>query len=324
MSHERIVVVTTSFPAHAGDPSGHFVAAEVRRLVERGARVHVIAPGRERTIDGQLVIGIADGGAFGWPGALARLRERPARAIGVLGFVLGARRALAALPHDRVIAHFILPGAWPIGIGSSRPLEVVAHGSDVRLLGRLPRRLRARILSALLGRGAHFRAVSHELASLLRSFDPRVAKHLVVEPAAIDLSRVPERAEARRRLGLDDAPRWVVIAGRLIPDKRVAVAVSAAELIPDARVVVLGDGPELEGLRRSFPGVRFLGLVPRDLALTWIAAADVLLSASRAEGAPSVLREARALGVPVVATAVGDIARFAAEDADIWPVDPSS
>ena len=56
-------------------------------------------------------------------------------------------------------------------------------------------------------------------------------------------------------------------------------------------------------------------------ALTWIAAADVLLSASRSEGAPSVVREARALGVPVAAARVGDLPAWAQADAGLFLID---
>ncbi|HEX3855482.1 MAG TPA: glycosyltransferase, partial [Polyangiaceae bacterium] len=78
--------------------------------------------------------------------------------------------------------------------------------------------------------------------------------------------------------------------------------------------VVVGDGPELETLRREFPAAHFTGRVARPEALTYIAAADVLASASAEEGAPSVVREARALGVKVVAVAAGDLAQWAKTD----------
>ena len=55
--------------------------------------------------------------------------------------------------------------------------------------------------------------------------------------------------------------------------------------------------------------------------LRWIAAADVLVSASAHEGAPSVVREARALGVPVVAVSAGDLAQWAERDAGLLLVD---
>ena len=51
--------------------------------------------------------------------------------------------------------------------------------------------------------------------------------------------------------------------------------------------------------------------------LAWIAAADLLVSASRDEGAPTVVREARLLGTPVLAARAGDVERWAAQDPGI-------
>src|SRR5690606_15223209 len=117
----RIGVVTTSYPQAPGDPSGHFVEAEVRALAAQGHDVVVISPGKSND-------------AFGWPGVMARLEERPTRALGVARFVYTAARRLRELgPFERVIAHWLVPCAWPIARGLDVPLEVVCHGSDVRL-----------------------------------------------------------------------------------------------------------------------------------------------------------------------------------------------
>jgi glycosyltransferase involved in cell wall biosynthesis len=117
-----------------------------------------------------------------------------------------------------------------------------------------------------------------------------------------------------------DGERLAVVAGRLIPEKRLDVALGAASLVPGVRVVVLGDGPERARLARAFPDVTLAGLVPRERALLWIAAADVVLSASLEEGAPSVVREARALGTRVVALACGDLERRSAGDPGLFVV----
>jgi glycosyltransferase involved in cell wall biosynthesis len=75
---------------------------------------------------------------------------------------------------------------------------------------------------------------------------------------------------------------------------------------------------ELEGLASSFvPKAHFVGQISRADALALIAQADKLVHLSDAEGAPTVIREARALGIPVLATAVGDVARWAASDPGI-------
>ena len=97
---------------------------------------------------------------------------------------------------------------------------------------------------------------------------------------------------------------WLMVMvtsiGRLIPQKRTerVIEVAASERIP---LVVVGDGPErtrLERLARNTQ-TRFVGQVPRDEALAWLAASRSLFFASTDEGLPTVIREAEALGVPV-------------------------
>lgn len=313
----RSVIVTTSYPASPGDPSGHFVAAEVGALRERGEHVTVLAPrvGESTGLEQPDVVRLPAHGAFGWPGALARLRERPLRWFGVVRFVLAARRELARLGDtDRVVAHFILPCAWPIASRRGlRRLEVVAHGSDVRLLGRLPAALRRHIARRLAG--ADVRCASEDLRRrLTAALGPLPHSTVRVEAPALELPYVPTREQARSELGIGAHERVLVIVGRLVSGKRVEVALRAASLLPRARTVVVGDGPERSELERQFPGAVFVGRVTRRAALGWIAAADVLLSASVLEGAPSVVREARAVGTPVVALAAGDLAAWSERD----------
>jgi glycosyltransferase involved in cell wall biosynthesis len=249
---------------------------------------------------------------------MARVRERPLRALGAIRFVFTAARHLSERgPFDRVITHWLVPSAWPIALVSEAPLEVVCHGSDVRLLERLPRLAARRIVAGLLQRGARFRFVSSDLRErLAKATYPEVGIVSRVEPSPIDLSRAPSRQTARERLQIEPDTLLALVVGRLVPAKRADVALAAATLLP-AEVVVIGDGPERSPLERRFPSAHFVGQVPRDEALAWMAAADVLVTASRHEGASTVIREARALGVPVVTAPAGDVVAWAARDPEI-------
>jgi teichuronic acid biosynthesis glycosyltransferase TuaC len=313
---ERVAVISTSYPRAPGDAAGHFVHSEVKRLLRAGHDVHVFAPGGGAAhSDGASVHWLEDHGAFGWPGALTRLAQHPTRALGACAFTLRAARALRALgPFTSVQAHFLVPSGWPIAIASSARLEVVGHGSDVRLFCRLPNPLRAHIAQRWVRRAARVRVTSGELAALLRQACPELATHIEVRPSPIDVDEVPKRADARSALSLANDATLAIIVSRLVPGKRVDVALRALSLLDSVSVLVVGDGPELEALRAEFPAVRFVGRLPRPEALRFIAASDVVVSASAEEGAPSVVREARALGVPVVAVAAGDLAAWAERD----------
>ncbi|AUX21137.1 glycosyltransferase [Sorangium cellulosum] len=342
----RIVVVTTSYPAGSEDPSGHFVRSSAQALARGGADVHVIAAGGSLlsppSQDGGLTVHRAGGGAlFAWPGAAARALESPLRLLSVAPFAAGVLERLRALgPVDRAVAHWIVPCAWPLLLAGSRaPLEACAHGADVRLLLRAPRALRTAVVGALLRRGARFAFAARALRdALASSLAPEQARALMdasrVEPPAIALPPVAERARLlRREILRGPGERLAVVACRLIATKRVELAIEAARAVgPGLRLVVIGDGPERaalerlarrgDGARGSSPGgggavsaeVRFTGALPRREALAWIAAADVLLHPSSHEAAPTVVREARALGVPVIACDAGDVAAWARSD----------
>ena len=131
----RVVFVTTSYPRHPGDP-------EARLRVASGDDVVVLAPGGGAPFSaGPRVVALPGGDAFGWPGALPRLRERPHRALFAGAFVAAASWRLTRLEGiDEIVAHWIIPSAWPVAACAAPRLEVVAHGSDVRLLERLPTR----------------------------------------------------------------------------------------------------------------------------------------------------------------------------------------
>ncbi len=318
----RTAVVTTSYPRSAGDAAGHFVESEARELARAQHDVHVFAPGAGASgvRDRVHVHFLADRGAFGFPGALARLREHPWRAAGAGEFVVRAARALRREgPFERVQAHFWLPSAWPIATLAPRgaELELVGHGSDVRLFCRLPKQLRQQIARSWLARDAALRVTSEELAELVRAACPELSPRIRVAASPIELGGVPSRAAARAALGFTNEQKIAVIVARLVPGKRVDEALTA--LSTDARLalIVVGAGPELPALRARFPSARFTGQLPRPEALAFIAAADVLVSASAQEGAPTVVREARALGVPVVAALAGDLASWAARDPGI-------
>jgi glycosyltransferase involved in cell wall biosynthesis len=275
------------------------------------------------------VVSLGGGAAFGFPGALERLRRAPLRAFAAAGFVSAALGWLRRAPEPaRTIAHFLLPCGVPIVTRGSRgragELEIVVHGSDARLFARLPAG-RAWLGAELLRSRARLRFVSAELRAVVLGALPPVQRELLtarsrVEPCALDVEGAPARGEARARLGLEPQTPVAVIVARLVPGKRVDVALSACERVPGLRTIIVGDGPERARLTQRFPEARFVGHVARPLALTYLAAADVLVSASLSEGAPSVVREARALGTPVVCLAAGDLRSWAERDHGIHVV----
>jgi glycosyltransferase involved in cell wall biosynthesis len=296
--------------------------------------VHVIAPagphGTLASDEGIVTWPIVHGGAFGWPGASSRLRARPWRLAGAATFAALASDQIRRLHPDRIVAHWIVPCAHPI-VSRGRPtadVEVVAHGADVRLLVSLPAPLRAHVMARVLATASTFRFAARasylSLATAL-PVDQRLwlERNARVEPPALSVPDVSHAARCLRALH-GPTPLAVSVA-RLVPSKRVDLAIAAAQrLHPRIRLGVVGDGPDRTRLAR-LPGgdlVHFEGMIPREQALAWIAAADVLVHTSASEAAPTAVREARLLGTPVVACDAGDVALWAQHDAGIVVVPP--
>ncbi len=327
----RIALLTTSFPREPGDPAGHFVETEAVLLAQAGHDVHVIAPGRRASVRTVIhrakalltIWGAGGESLFGTPGALFRARHRPHRLFELPGFLHSARRLLDSLaPLDHTIAHFLVPCGYPLSLDATGQLEIALHGSDVRLVAQLPSPVRSRIVGKLLDRGARFRFASHDLETrLLATVGTHDRERLRgvsrVELPPIDLPQ--SGAGYIDRPPGDRRPHWVTCA-RLIPSKRVDRAIREAAR-RNVHLTIIGDGPlrtELELLAASFePRASFVGHLSRTETLSLIASSQKLLHLSDAEGAPTVVREARALGIPVLATAVGDVARWALSDPGI-------
>lgn len=325
----RIALLTTSYPATDSDAAGHFVRSEVRGLIEAGHEVMVLAPSSPapRPPFRRDCVELPHWDLFGWPGALERIRNRPWRALGLLPFARAARQTLRnGGPFDRLITHWIVPSFWPVARGYDRETVVVAHGSDVRVLARLPAAIQRDVCRALAAEHVTVRCVSNQLASQLRELASELSIPLptcVIEPAKLELPMLPPRAALRASLGIS-SKSVVVIVGRIVKSKRLDVAIEivrAAFALLDAecmpQLIVIGEGPESSSLMKRYPDVQWLGQLGRLDALTYIRAADLLVSASFNEGASTVVREARALGTRVVAAASGDLSDWARNDPDL-------
>jgi glycosyltransferase involved in cell wall biosynthesis len=133
-----------------------------------------------------------------------------------------------------------------------------------------------------------------------------------VIPNGADVPAVAEaeRRQARRALGVGEGDLLIGGVGQLIRRKAFADLVEAVaraqERHPRLVCAILGEGPERPALlaRAAARGVdlRLPGYLPDPYPT--MAAFDVAVLPSQAEGMPLVVLEAMMLGVPVVATAV--------------------
>jgi teichuronic acid biosynthesis glycosyltransferase TuaC len=212
--------------------------------------------------------------------------DGPANKLNYLWGIFRFRRQIGRQSYDLIHAHYVFSGMIAL---AQRGLPVVTtfHSGEV-LEGSFQRTL-SRLVSARADLNI---AVSAEVMQRLRG-------RSCVIPCGVDLERfLPvDIGEARSRLNLPADGRLVLFAAAMRPEKRFDLVQQAFALVqrrlPDAQLVVVSNQPP-------------------ELVPLYMNACDVLVLASKKEGSPQVVKEAMACNLPIVSTAVGDVAEVIA------------
>jgi glycosyltransferase involved in cell wall biosynthesis len=283
-----------------------FLVALASRCADRGAVTHLVFPAtpasRAFALDVPAEIHvIASPTHVGDPRFAFRL-----------GRLMRRVRATHLHVHFGIDAYHAVAVSAVLGVPLRFATKHITPGGSRASLARTRHRwLAARVQTVF--------AVSHHVADRLLALgvpqDKVEVCHLGVDPAAYGQRHL--RAEARRELGLNEGSRLVLTTSHLRPGKGVEVLPRlTADLVAagiDVTVVAAGQGPLRRQLEQEAAALgltshlRLIGVredVPRLLA-----AADLFVFPSAgAEGLGLGPLEALAAGVPVVATAVSDLA----------------
>lgn len=220
----------------------------------------------------------------------------------------------------------------PPGLGAWRRVRQadIAHAHDGRAHSWVlhSRKRRGRVLSRRVAypirgwvSGWRYRRMDLVIAVSERARQQVLATGLakekvIVIPDGVDRDELRQTAGARTRVraqaGLAASQSLLVCVGAFTPEKGVGDALEALARLPQSCVLALtGEGPGQADLVRQ---VRERKLEQRVLFVRgqgtpagWVAAAEILLMPSHAEGLGSAALLAMGLGVPVVATRVGGI-----------------
>lgn len=201
---------------------------------------------------------------------------------GVCGYLRNMsalRRKIAEFRPDVVHAHYGLSGLLA-NLQRTVPVVTTYHGSDIND----PKVRPLSKISIRLSKCNIF--VSQATMSLIRP-----SRRFALIPCGVDLTnlQLTEKADARRKMGLQTDKKYVLFAGAFDnPVKNASLAKETVALLPD--VILL----ELKGYSRE------------EVTLL-MCAADAFLLTSHTEGSPQVIKEAMACGCPIVAVGVGDV-----------------
>ena len=236
----------------------------------------------------------------------------------------------------------VLDPALPLGLLGphlARPYDVLLHGAEVTVPGRLPVS-RLALRRVLVGARRVVAFGGYPAAEAERAAGG--ALPLTVVPCGIDSSRfrpltAAERTDVRARHGLHDGP-LVLSLSRLVPRKGMDVLIDAAARlaprVPDLQVAIAGSGRDRHRLEKRAAStgapVTFLGRVPEDDLALVHGSADVYAMLCRSrwggleqEGFGIVFLEAAAAGVAQVAGDSGGASEAVVDGETGFVVDPT-
>ena len=209
-------------------------------------------------------------------------------------------------------SHFAFPIAPAGKIVADRlgvPHVVTVHGSDINTWPASHRHQLAAVVETLRSADALI-AVSAALAERTKALCGRRPEVIY---AGINIrvftAGLPDRAEARRILGLESDRFFALFVGDLIRQKGAFRLADAVLLAGDAvSCLIAGEGPGL-GYRADVAGgrIRYLGVKSSPDVALLMRAADALVLPSESEGLGQVLVEAGAVGTFAIASPIGGI-----------------
>jgi colanic acid/amylovoran biosynthesis glycosyltransferase len=312
----RLVVVASTFPAHAGDGTPAFVKDLSLRLAQSFETVVLVprvpgAPMRERLGDIEVERfayfprrweRLADGAI------IENLRGRRSRWLQVPPFLVAEavhlRRLIRRHRPDVLHLHWIVPqGLIAFAAARRVPCVVTTHGADVYALDDPVSR---RLKRAILRRATAVTAVNADMRDRLIDAGADPARSYV-QPMGADVQQFRSLAD-----GEGQVPGRILFVGRLVEKKGLAILLDAVRRLPagiDWSLEVAGDGPlrdELERQSKDLPSVVFRGALARDQLARAYANASVVVvpsvpaSSGDQDGLPTVIPEAMGMARAVI------------------------
>lgn len=327
----RVLLLTTSYPLHAGSVSGVFVHRLAQALA-RECELRVLVPADSRAEEPADLLPAAPPvrtfryaprplqtlahGAGGIPAALAARRANLLLVPSFVGALLAATWRDAGRA-DVLFANWSICGVAAGLVGRSRgiPVVVTLRGEDAnRAAGR--RGAMRGLLGACMRLCDGVVTVSDAMAETLAAAMPQHAGKLVVIPNGV----APEFLSVPPPQQSGEALRLLCVAS-LIPRKSVATLVRAlAALPPTVTLTLVGEGGEAAALAALADAlgvaarIRVLPFQPPERLPGLLADADAFVLPSLAEGRPNVVLEAFAAARPVVATDIDGLRELVGAD----------
>lgn len=303
------------FPPHLGGISSYTYLLS-RELVNRGDEVYVLTYPHEniRDIEGIPVF------------TAPTLNIKGLR--GFLFFISATFKLLRMVRKykiDLIHAHYVMPPgliAVACGMFSGTKTAITIHGSDAFVLANKP--FLKSVIKFILKRSDYVFVVSDSLKeNVLKLGIEGLENKLAVTYNTVDVERFrpDQKSTFKEEMNINPQKPVVLFVGNLVWQKGIEYLIMAKEFLDeDAEIVIVGDGPLFEELKaivefEKIKGIIFTGA--RNDIENIMPAADIFVLPSLSEGRPTVILEAMASGLPVVATNVGGIPEIVTEETGI-------
>ncbi|OLP66675.1 putative teichuronic acid biosynthesis glycosyltransferase TuaC [Bacillus pumilus] len=320
----KVLWLTSVYPSERHPSEGVFHETQVQELLKKGIEVTVICPNpvnppilrmlkasyrQKRSVPEQEVrrgVTVYRPPYTALPGQLKWAQPSKRVAAAVLQAI--ERHQLSP---DFIHAHFAMPSGGAAAVIQKEayiPYLLTLHGSDVNVYPTFSKGAFTAFETAVRQASAVL-TVSEELAEKTNEMTNVEAQFL---PLGIPLTSFSERREEkegiRKQLGLPHGDKLVVFVGRLVKEKGLLELADAVRDMNGVKAVFVGKGPLAKELKeRAGESILLAGQVPNDQVKDYLLAADLFTLPSYSEGMPTVVLEALALKVPVIATRVGGL-----------------
>lgn len=330
----RVLHLTTSFPASENDAAGAFIYRLINALNKKGTECHVLTPATIRPATWPDAIEVHRFRYAPWkmqilaqlPGGIPAALHKSLFNFVLLPVFLCSMTltfCVRARHYDVIHAHWSLCGAIAVitRFFHRKPVIITVHGSDQY---KSNRSMGYSLIHCLAVRGAAFTVcVSRDILSDLQKKEPdHLPKFCFIANGVADIF-----FEVKPRPIITEEPLRLLTIGSLIPLKGIDVIIQSLARIPSSihwRLTIVGDGIELQNLQKLaekhalLEYISFEGNVSPDVIPQFMERHHVLILASYREGRPSVVLEAMAAGMAVIATNISGTKELVQNETTGW------
>ena len=306
----HIVIITTSYPSPWEPWASSFVQKLARDLIKLGIKTTVIAPVKiwQWNNTGRHYVQPDDDEPVVIRPPYLSCSSKMIPGVGstflltIRNFHAAARRAILKLstPPSHINGQFLFPPGY-----AAAELARETHSKSVVDLGesffdRYEQQLGIdKIKRTLKATDSIISVADHLKNRCVRNYDIPEHKILTARNAhSFEFSPL-EKSEARKRLNLPADQPIIGFVGAFDANKRPLYVLDALRERPDIGAFFLGRPGVQKPQGRQ---VLFAGSVPYNEVHVWLSAADLFVHTSLIEMSANALAEARACGLPIVAT----------------------